>query len=164
MMRTGALVAVLQNSAKPRNQRLAVKFNERFVAPEAAAAAAGENKSSHICSGSHKTVYRRDRQSPVTRSLLHRLQTTTLLRSARARAANPELAQFFLQALAVQADRRRRARHIPAMTHKLLRQIRDLKFVLRLAKIVFAEADVCAIAACLADKRFAGRHFFRQIR
>ena len=47
-----------------------------------------------------------------------------------ARTSNPEFAQFFLQTLAMQADRRRGARYVPAMTHKLLRQIRDLEFVL----------------------------------
>src|ERR1700749_996246 len=77
--------------------------------------------------------------------------------------SNAKFSQFFLQTLAVQTDRRRSARYIPTMAHKLLGQVRDLEFMLRLAKIIFAQADVGAITARLADKHFAGRDLFRQI-
>ena len=40
---------VLQDAAEPRDQRLAVKFNESLVAAEPAAAASGQNEAPYIC-------------------------------------------------------------------------------------------------------------------
>src|SRR5579863_9553156 len=79
------------------------------------------------------------------------------------RPSNTEFTQFFLQTLAMQADRRRGARHVPAVACQLLRQIGDLKFMLRLAKIAFAESNVRAVVARLPDEHFARRDFFGQV-
>src|SRR5579872_1182124 len=106
----------MQGLAKPRNQWLAVKFNERFVPPKAAASPAREYKSSN-----QRRPGFTSHQSPVTSHLAAPSQTLLpIFHRLTPRPANPKFAQFFLQALSVQPDRRRRARHIPAVAHQLL--------------------------------------------
>src|SRR5580704_5806758 len=79
------------------------------------------------------------------------------------RPPNPQLAQFFLQALPVQPNRGRRSRHIPAMTHQLLRQIRDFKFVLRFAKVFFTQAHVGSVLRSPTCDRLPRCHFLRKV-
>src|SRR5580698_1993953 len=143
-------------SGSPSNSTTALSRPNRRLAPPA---------STNPATSPAPVLQVTSHQSPVTSH--HAAPSQTLLpifHRLTPWPANPKFAQFFLQALSVQPDRRRRARHIPAVAHELLRQIRHLKLVLRLAKVVFAETHVCAVAACLADKRLAGRHFLRKIR
>src|SRR5579871_1056074 len=79
------------------------------------------------------------------------------------RPANSEFAQFFLEALAMEANRRRSPRHVPSVTCELLRQIRHLEFVLRLAKIVFAEPYISADVVRSGNEHFSRGNFFRQV-
>ena len=59
-----------------------------------------------------------------------------------ARPLNSQLAQLFLQALALEAYFRRSLRNIPAVLFELALQIGNLKFALGFVKIRFAEEGV----------------------
>src|ERR1700743_748182 len=159
MIRTGASVAVCKVrqsraiSGSPSNSTSALSRPNRRLAPPAST-----NPSTRAAPLLPVTSH----QSQVTLQNPPRTLFRVLHRLA-ARPPNPALAQFFLQALPMQADRRRCTRHIPSMARKLLRQVRDLELVLRFTKIVLAEPYVGAFVARLTDKRLAGRDFLRQI-
>src|SRR6266436_4564763 len=79
-------------------------------------------------------------------------------------ASNSQLAQLFLQTLAMQTNGRRRSRDIPPVVRKLFGQIRHLELALRLAKILFAQSIVVPVWGVLLHQRFTARDFLRQIR
>src|SRR5580698_5520721 len=169
MIRTGVLVAVCRTrqrraiSGSPSNSASALSRPNRRLPPPARTKPrtfAGVVTKDSLQTGSCVRTSICDSQGGERRLAKSRF----LFDRLAARAANSELAQLFLQALAMQADRRRGARHIPAVACKLFRQIRDLEFMLRLAEIILAEPNVGAFIARLANKRFAGRDFLRQIR
>src|SRR5580658_7626092 len=58
-----------------------------------------------------------------------------IFRASPPRPLNSQLTQFFLQALPVKSNRRRRPRHIPFVPLELSLDIGDLEFSLCLAKI-----------------------------
>src|SRR6266404_1609951 len=93
--------------------------------------------------------------SPPTLFFLDRLAS---------RPPNSQLAQFLLQALPVQTNRCRGPRNIPAMIGKLLAQIRDFKFSLGLAKVLFAQSIIAPVCGTLAHQHLAMSDFLRQIR
>src|SRR3984957_11433405 len=146
MIRTGAAVAdcrIRQRraiSGSPSNSTSALSRPNRRLAPPA--------RTNPRTSGLAVTMPTLWQRAEDSRFFLNRLTT---------RPSDSEFAQFFLQALAVQTDRRRGARHVPAMTGELFRQVRDLEFVLRLAKIIFAESDVRTLRDCAPDRRFYRR-------
>src|SRR5579859_1403799 len=87
----------------------------------------------------------------------------TLFERLAPRAPDSQLAQFFLQALPVQPDRRRRLRYIPTMFHQLLRNVGDLKLSLCLAKILLAKSIFIGSAKTRARRRLPAHHFLRQV-
>src|SRR5262249_49423441 len=87
----------------------------------------------------------------------------SLFHSLAPRPPNPQLAQFFLQALTVQANRRSGARNIPSVGHELFGQIGDFELVLGLAKILFAQSSVRAVPRRFVAQGFATGHLQRQI-
>src|SRR6266852_599042 len=80
------------------------------------------------------------------------------------RTPNSNFPQFFLQALAMQTDRRRGSRNIPPMIPELLRQIRHLELALGLSKVPLAQPIVAPFSGRLLHQRLAARHFLRQLR
>src|SRR5882724_1743716 len=95
--------------------------------------------------------------SPVTS------HESLLFRPFPARPANPQFAQFFLQALPVQPDGRRSSRYVPAMLRQLFRQVRYLKLPLRLPEIAFANSVVRSAVVLFVRQGLAVHNFRRQI-
>ena len=79
------------------------------------------------------------------------------------RPPNPHLLHLFLQALPVQADRRRRSRNIPAMRAQLPKQKRNLKFAFCFAQVFLLQAVILSFLAALRQDWRASQNLLRQI-
>src|SRR6476646_9760060 len=82
-----------------------------------------------------------------------------LFRRLASRPSNAQLAQFFLQALAVQPDRRRGSGNIPSMAHQLFSQAGHFKLVLGFSEVFFAQSGIDTVRRRFVRDRLAARHF-----
>src|ERR1700760_2164431 len=134
MTRTGAATASCRSresraiNGSPSNSASALSLPKRRLAPPASTNPA-------TCAALLFPIT--NHQSQVTLPTVAKL--LRIFHRLAPRPPDTEFAQLFLQALTVKSDRRRRARYIPPVARKLLRQICDFELVLCFAKIIFAK-------------------------